>query len=233
MMKKTAIMQPYFFPYIGYWQMMNAVDDFVVYDDVNYIKNGWVNRNNILLNSQKHLVTVPLSGASPFLLINQIKVCQDKKREKLLKTIEQAYKKAPFFSEVFPIVFNTVMYPSEFIVDALYFSIKEISSFLEMKTNLILSSTLAKKNELKGKDKVINVCQLLNTDVYINAIGGLKLYDKNDFKQNNIDLYFIKTNDISYPQFGKEFVSGLSIIDVLMFNSKLDVQKLLSEYTLI
>ena len=233
MMKKTAIMQPYFFPYIGYWQMMNAVDDFVVYDDVNYIKNGWVNRNNILLNSQKHLVTVPLSGASPFLLINQIKVCQDKKREKLLKTIEQAYKKAPFFSEIFPIVFNTVMYPSEFIVDALYFSIKEISSFLEMKTNLILSSTLAKKNELKGKDKVINVCQLLNTDVYINAIGGLKLYDKNDFKQNNIDLYFIKTNDISYPQFGKEFVSGLSIIDVLMFNSKLDVQKLLSEYTLI
>ena len=106
---KIGIMQPYFFPYLGYWQTLNAVDKYVIYDDVNYIKNGWINRNNILLNKQKHLITIPLDGASPFLLINQIKTTpRTNEKEKLLKTIEAAYKKAPYFDTVFPMIHDVI-----------------------------------------------------------------------------------------------------------------------------
>jgi hypothetical protein len=233
-MKKTAIMQPYFFPYIGYWQLINAVDEFWVYDDVNYIKGGWINRNNILLNSQKHMVTLPLDGASPFLPINQIKRVSNKKNnEKLIKKIEQAYKKAPYFNDIAPIIQETIFHPSDKIADAVYYSIQRVSEYLGIKTKFILSSSIKKDDNLKGKDKVIHICKFLNTTDYINAIGGLELYDKKSFAQEGIILHFLKTKDITYEQFGNEFVPWLSIIDILMFNDIKTVQGYLEDFTLI
>lgn len=144
-MKKTAIMQPYFFPYIGYWQLINAVDEFLIYDDVNYIKGGWINRNNILLNSQKHLITLPLEGSSSFVHINQIRTVDNKKNnEKLLKTIEQAYKKAPYFNDIAPIIQETIFHPSDKITDVIFYSIRRVSEYLGIKTKFILSSSLKK-----------------------------------------------------------------------------------------
>ena len=129
---KIGIMQPYFFPYLGYWQTLNAVDKYVIYDDVNYIKNGWINRNNILLNNQKHLLTIPLDGASPFLLINQIKTTpRENEKEKLLKTIEVAYKKAPYFDVVFPIIHDVIMEKSNLIINASLFT--KINTFYRKK----------------------------------------------------------------------------------------------------
>ncbi len=233
-MKKTAIMQPYFFPYIGYWQLINSVDEFLVYDDVNFIKNGWINRNNILINSQKHIFTMPLDGASPFLPINQIKCTSNmKNKEKLMKTIELAYKKAPFFNEVIPLIYDTIFFPSDKIADKNYYSIKRLSEYMGIKTKFRLSSTLDKNDSLKGQDKVIHVCKLLDTDIYINAIGGLSLYNKEEFARHNIELYFLKTHEIKYKQYKNEFVPNLSIIDVLMFNDLEIIKNYLNEYTLI
>lgn len=234
-MKKIAIMQPYFFPYIGYWQLINAVDEFLVYDDVNYIKGGWINRNNILLNSQKHLLTLPLSGASSYLPINQIGIIEDEKqKEKLIKTIEQAYKKAPYYDDVFPIIYETIFHPSQNVAKAIYHSIQLITKYLNINTKITLSSSLEKNNNLKGQDKVIHVCKLLNTTTYVNAIGGLELYDKPSFAKEGMELLFLKTKEIKYNQLGGEgFIPMLSMVDVLMFNDVKTVQNFLDEYTLI
>ncbi|MDE6250949.1 MAG: WbqC family protein [Alphaproteobacteria bacterium] len=230
---KIGIMQPYFFPYLGYWQTLNAVDKYVIYDDVNYIKNGWINRNNILLNGQKHMLTIPLDGASPFLPINQVKITsRDKDKEKLLKTVEQAYKKAPYFNDVFPIVCDVVMEDTCLITNALIKQFKLVCKYLDIKTELIVSSTLQKDNALKAQDKVIHICKLLGGTHYINAIGGQELYSFEDFKKNDLVLSFLQTQFTPYKQFKNEFMPGLSMIDILMFNDIAHIKDMLNQYKL-
>lgn len=227
---KVGIMQPYFFPYIGYWQLLNAVDKYVVYDDVNYIKNGWINRNRILINGQPHWFTLPLDKASPFNLINEINISSENKvKENMLKTLHMAYHKAPFFNEVFPLVEKTIFYSLN-LSESLFFSIQEITKYLGIRTELILSSTLNKDNTLKGKNKVLSICKLLNADVYLNAIGGQDLYDKQEFQEHNLKLEFLQTDKVIYKQLKNQFVPNLSIIDVLMFNSAEQVKQMLNQY---
>lgn len=227
---KVGIMQPYFFPYIGYWQLLNAVDKYVVYDDVNYIKNGWINRNRILINGQPHWFTLPLDKASPFNLINEINISSENKvKENMLKTLHMAYHKAPFFNEVFPLVEKTIFYSLN-LSESLFFSIQEITKYLGIRTELILSSTLNKDNTLKGKNKVLSICKLLNADVYLNAIGGQDLYDKQEFQEHDLKLEFLQTDKVIYKQLKNQFVPNLSIIDVLMFNSVEQVNNLLNLY---
>lgn len=227
---KVGIMQPYFFPYIGYWQLLNAVDKYVVYDDVNYIKNGWINRNRILINGQPHWFTLPLDKASPFNLINEINISSENKvKENMLKTLHMAYHKAPFFNEVFPLVEKTIFYSLN-LSESLFFSIQEITKYLGIRTELILSSTLNKDNTLKGKNKVLSICKLLNADVYLNAIGGQDLYDKQEFQEHDLKLEFLQTDKVIYKQLKNQFVPNLSIIDVLMFNSAEQVNNLLNLY---
>lgn len=234
MTKKIAIMQPYFFPYIGYWQLMNAVDEYVIYDDVNYIKNGWINRNNILLNGNKYLITLPLDKASPFQLINQVRITSnDNFKHKMLRTIEQAYKKAPYFDKIFPIIQTVIMEESCLISQALTKQFNLVNNYLGIKTKLLISSELKKDNELKSQDKVIHICKLLKGTNYINAIGGQELYSKEIFEKEGIKLNFIKTNEIIYPQFKNDFIPNLSIIDLMMFNSKEAIREMLDRYELL
>ncbi|MCM8813875.1 MAG: WbqC family protein, partial [Candidatus Omnitrophica bacterium] len=96
---KLGIMQPYIFPYLGYFQLIGAVDKYVIYDDVNYIRSGWINRNYIIVNRRQYLFTICIDHASPFKLINELTIKDD--FVKLSKTIELAYKKAPYFTEAF------------------------------------------------------------------------------------------------------------------------------------
>ena len=228
---KIGIMQPYFFPYMGYWQLINAVDKYVIYDDVNFIKNGWINRNNILLNGKKYLVTLPLDGASSFLLINQIRTTsKTKDKEKVLKTIVQSYKKAPYFENVISIVENTIMNESKFICDALIYSIKSVINYLDIKTEILISSELDKDNSLSSEDKVIHICKLLNGNNYLNAIGGQELYNKSNFEKQNLQLSFLKMNQQNYKQLSNDFVPNLSMIDVLMFNSPSSIREMLNDY---
>lgn len=226
-----GIMQPYFMPYIGYWQLMAAVDTYVVYDDVNYIKGGWVARNNILLNGQKHMFTITLNGASPNKLFNEITIKDDFK--KFSRLIESAYRKAPYYVEVSALLDKIYNYEDKSLGAFMMNSFQVVLDYLEIDTKLVLSSTIAKDNSLRGKDKVKHICHLLGADTYYNAIGGQELYDKNDFNADGIDLYFVQTNLTPYAQLGNEFVPGLSIIDVLMFNSVVTIKNLLKEYSLV
>lgn len=228
---KLGIMQPYFFPYIGYWQLLNYVDTYVVYDDVNYIKGGWINRNFILANGKKSLLTLQLKKASPNKLINEIEIGDN--FNKKLKTISQAYSKAPFFDSIFPIIESLFMSSESNLAFFLFESIKKISEYLEIKTSILLSSSLQKDNSLSGQDKIVNICQKLEADTYVNAIGGQDLYSKNIFLENNIKLDFLKSNSIEYPQFNNEFIANLSMIDVLMFNSPSQIKEYLSRFELV
>ena len=217
---KVAIMQPYFFPYIGYWQLIRAVDKYVVYDDVSYIKGGWINRNNILLNGKRHLITLPLDNPSSFRNINEIYITSNKRvREKLLRTIESAYKKAPFFDVIYPMIADLIL--NAMTISELNFnSILKICDYLGIATEIILSSYLNKDNSLKGQAKVIHISKILGANTYINAIGGKKLYSFKAFKEVGLDLQFLEMGDICYKQYDNEFVQGLSVIDALMFNDK-------------
>ena len=226
-----GIMQPYFMPYIGYWQLMAAVDTYVVYDDVNYIKGGWVARNNILLNGQKHMFTITLNGASPNKLFNEITIKDDFK--KFSRLIESAYRKAPYYAEVCALLDKIYNYEDKSLGAFMLNSFQVVLDYLEIDTKLILSSTLEKDNSLRGKDKVKHICHLLGADTYYNAIGGQELYDKNDFKADGIDLYFVQTNLTPYVQLGNEFVPGLSMIDILMYNSPTELKQLLTNYKLV
>lgn len=226
-----GIMQPYFMPYIGYWQLMAAVDTYVVYDDVNYIKGGWVARNNILLNGQKHMFTITLNGASPNKLFNEITIKDDFK--KFSRLIESAYRKAPYYADVSALLNKIYNYGDKSLGTFMMNSFQVVLDYLEIDTKLILSSTIEKDNSLRGKDKVKHICHLLGADTYYNAIGGQELYDKNDFRVDGINLQFVQTNLTPYAQLGNEFVPGLSLIDILMFNSPMETKKMLNAYTLL
>lgn len=227
-------MQPYFFPYIGYWQLINAVDQYVIYDDVNYIKGGWINRNRVLINGEAKYLNLQLDQASPNKKINEINISTNEvAHRKLLNTLQMSYSKAPYFDECFTLVKEIMDYDDVNLGRFLENSIRNVCEYLGMTTNIILSSEVIKNNELKGEDKVLEICKALNADTYYNAIGGQELYSKERFKSWGISLSFLKTNRIEYPQFRNEFLSNLSIIDVMMFNSKEEIKRMLEEYELV
>ncbi|GAB3994800.1 WbqC family protein [Spirosoma daeguense] len=231
-----AIMQPYFLPYIGYMQLMKAVDTFVLYDDVAFINRGWINRNRLLINGQEYLFTVPLKDASQNKRINEVHIADDPKwRSKLLKTIEQGYRKAPFYQTVMPLTENIVNFTTDSIADLIHFSLVELNQYLGLTTQLIKSSTVYENDDLKAQERILDICRQTGATQYINPIGGTELYDKPTFAQADIQLNFIKSTKVEYAQFSKtnEFVPWLSIIDILMFNDVAAIQTLLDQYELV
>jgi WbqC-like protein family len=233
-MKKLGIMQPYLFPYIGYFQLINAVDKFVVYDDVSFIKQGWINRNNILVNGRPFLFTIPVKNISSYSLIHEVEVSYDIEwRSKLLKTIQESYRKAPYFKNAFQIIENTFDTKEQYISKLATKSILEIAKYLEIETELQESSASYQNNKLRSQSRVIDICKKELTSHYINPIGGNELYCKDAFKYHDLQLNFIKTCPLKYNQFKSNFVGNLSIIDVLMFNSPSEVIMMLQEYELL
>lgn len=227
-------MQPYFLPYIGYWQMLFAVDQFVILDDVNFIKRGYINRNNILINNNKHLFSLPMNKVSQNKLIKDSFFKIDNRYIfTFKKMIELAYKKSPNFSEVGNVLDKIIEYHDLNVVQFILNSFIKISEYLELSPRIIISSEITKDNKLTGQDRIIEINKALGTDIYINAIGGQELYSKSVFESQGISLKFIKKNDIKYNQNSKVFVDNLSIIDVLMYNSKEKVRKFLRCFTLV
>jgi len=228
---KLGIMQPYFLPYIGYWQLLNAVDIYVIYDDVAYIKQGWINRNRMLLNGKEFLFSLSLADASSFKNINQIEIIDG--NSKLLKTVEHAYAKAPYFKQIFPLMSCIVHHENRNLAEYVTYSIRAVADYLKIRTRLVMSSEIDKDNSLKGQEKVQNICERLNASHYYNAVGGRELYSKDFFSKKNITLQFLKTNPINYKQFRNDFVPWLSILDVMMFNSVEEIQEMLNQYELL
>jgi len=233
-MKKVGIMQPYFVPYIGYWQLINAVDVYVVFDDVNYIKRGWINRNRILVGKEPQYINLQMSAVSQNKFINEIELLNDNEYvEKLFRTVELNYKKAPFFRETMDLLTKIFSSKESNLARFLFEQISIICSYLDIETKLIMSSQMEKNNDLKGEEKILDICQRLGAEEYYNAIGGQQLYSKENFDKKDITLKFLETERIEYKQFGTSFFENLSIIDVIMFNDVGQIKKMLTCYKLI
>jgi hypothetical protein len=232
---KLAIMQPYFFPYIGYFQLINSVDKFIIYDNIQYTKKGWINRNRILVNKKDQLITLPVRKDSDYLNIVERELSESwgKDKNKMLNVIKSSYNKAPYFQETFELISKYLNDSEVNLFKFIYNGIILINDYLEIKTPIVISSTINIDHTLKSQDKVLSLCKKQNSNIYINSIGGIELYNKETFKKNNIELNFIKSNPIQYTQFNNEFVPWLSIIDVMMFNSREQIKEYLNNYTLI
>jgi hypothetical protein len=217
-MKRLAIMQPYFFPYIGYFQLIQAVDQFVVYDNIKYTKKGWINRNRMLQNGKDVMFSLPLKDASDSLDIYERELAADFKRDKLLNQIMGAYRLAPHFAQTFPLIEQIVRHEDPNLFRFLRHSIEKLCAHLCLTTQIRNSSGIAIDHGLKGQDKVLALCKAVSANTYVNAIGGRGLYSKEAFLESGIELKFTQPKSFEYPQFGDAFVPWLSIIDVMMFN---------------
>jgi len=232
---KIAIMQPYVFPYVGYFQLIQAVDTFVFYDDVNFIKKGWIHRNNILINNTSYLFTIPCKEISQNKLIKNIKLNFDiDERIKFLKRINLSYRKASNFCEFYPLLEEFIINDkSEYISQLACNSIKFICDYLGLKKKFEFSSICYSNSiGMEKQERLINIAQSLNANTYINASGGISLYDKKCFFNEDLDLKFLFSSDIKYQQYNSSFVPWLSIIDVVMFNSVKKTNELLNQYIL-
>jgi hypothetical protein len=233
---KLAIMQPYFLPYIGYFQLINAADKFVIYDNIKFTKMGWINRNRILVNGQDAYITLPIERDSDDLDVRERSLAErwPSERKTMLNRITGAYRKAPNFKFIYPLIEECILFDEKNLFKFIFHSLILVNEYLQIRTPVIVSSTTLIDHELRAEKKVKAICKAMNATEYLNPIGGFDLYQKDDFRREGIELYFIKSGDIIYKQFDHPFVPQLSIIDVMMFNSKDEIRKYLtSSYTLI
>lgn len=215
---RLAIMQPYFMPYIGYFHLIAAVDQFIVYDNIKYTKKGWINRNRMLRNGKGVMFSLPLKSDSNSLDVCERELAADFSRDKLLNQFKGAYRRAPYFEQTFPLVEQVVRHENTNLFRYLHHSIVKTCEHLGITTEIRMASDIAINHALKSQDKVIALCKAIGASTYVNTIGGMELYSKEAFRVQGIEFKFIKSELFEYPQFGAEFAPWLSIIDVMMFN---------------
>jgi hypothetical protein len=230
-------MQPYVFPYIGYFHLIEASDKIVFYDDVTYIKGGWINRNRILIHGKDGLFTIPLSKASSFKEIKDTELHPKLYpfwRKKFLNTIEQNYSKAPYYKDVYRLITNLLNQNHKYISDLAINSITDVYSFLQKDLNWTKSSICSTETKGVNKaDRIIQITKDLGYTKYINTIGGQELYNKDYFKSHGVQLNFIQSRNCEYKQFNGDFIPWLSIIDILMFNDKKTIKEQFSAFDIV
>ncbi len=230
-MTTLAVMQPYFLPYIGYWQLMRAVDRFVVYDDVNYIKGGWINRNRILVQGAPAFITVPLVESSPNKRIHALEMQPAVWRDKLVRTVAQNYANAACFDEVFPVVEGLIRLDENNLAAYLTQQLQVLARFMGIATEIVVCSRRGYDNaQLAGQERVIDMCQQERADVYINAQGGQSLYGAQAFAVAGIRLRFLAMRPVSYRQKRPDFIPYLSILDALMAVGAAGIQEHLDAF---
>jgi hypothetical protein len=233
----VGVMQPYLFPYLGYFQLINAVNHFVFYDDVNFIKGGWINRNRISIAETPTFFTVPLNSASSFKKINQTGINQkhfERWKTKFLRTLCQSYKKAPHFKQVYPLVENIFLPEYNSISDLAIASVKATSSYLNLSTGWYTSSgSFSESSEHNRVDRLIYITKSLNSKNYVNLIGGKALYNKSAFLDKEIALNFLEPTIEPYRAGRAIREPGLSIIDEMMWNSKDQLKERLQNYKIV
>jgi hypothetical protein len=228
---RLAVMQPYLFPYLGYFQLIHSVDRFVLFDDVNFIKRGWINRNRILLGGKEYRFTVPLEDASQNRLINQTLTISDGKwKSDLLKTLERAYRHAPHFDSAFPVIEASVSYDDRNIARFIGHSLALITRHIGIGAEFVPTSSGYGNIHLRGQDRIIDICVKEGAKFYHNAVGGRELYNSLAFASAGLELRFISSRLRDYPHQSATFVPGLSIIDVLMWNELSHVRAMVSDY---
>ena len=215
---KIAIMQPYLLPYIGYFQLVAASDLFVIYDNIQYTKKGWINRNRLLIKGTDKVFTLPLQRASDYLEVRDRYIAPEFNRSKVLNQFKGGYVNAPFFRETFTLLEEVFNCKEQNLFDFIRHALALTLGQLGITTKVITSSEVKAEHQATGEDRVLSICKSLGATSYLNPSGGRALYDKKRFSELGIDLRFLETMPFEYAQFSEPFVPNLSIIDVMMFN---------------
>lgn len=219
--RQLAIMQPYLFPYVGYFQLLSAVDRFVFYDDVNYIKGGWINRNRLMLAGRVTWFTFPLRGASVHKAINEIHVQRDGVwARKLLKSVRESYGAAPCFEQAFTLLEDVVLSDESSLSVLARQSVMAVAHYLGLGAEFAISTGRYGNEHLRGPDRVLDICRQERASEYHNLPGGEALYSADKFLSAGIELKIMRPTLTEYPQKELPFAPGLSILDLLMFNDR-------------
>ena len=226
--RKVAVMQPYFLPYIGYFQLVAAVDVFVVYDNIKYTKKGWINRNRLLAGGIDQTFTLPLRAGSDAEHVRGRFLADDFRPRKLLDQFRGAYRSAPEFDRIYPLLERIILYPDRNLFSFIRHALEAVCAELDVRTEIRVSSSVGIDHELRHQDKVLALCAAMGATTYVNAIGGTELYASEDFAAQGVELRFIRPRPMEYAQFGQPFVPWLSIVDVMMFNSPDRVRELVA-----
>lgn len=216
---RIAIMQPYFFPYLGYFQLLKAVDLFLALDDVFFIKKGWIHRNRMCFNGKIHLFSIPLKDVSQFRTINETHISMrefQRWKRKFLASLVAFYKKQSFFEEGMDLVEQTLAQPGNSIADLAVMSLCICCRALGIPTPLHRSSAAGGASGLRRETRLIELCHQHNADKYLNPPGGEELYTAAMFAPHGIRLEFLHPMLSSYPVKGRNWISGLSILDAVM-----------------
>jgi hypothetical protein len=224
----VGIMQPYFFPYIGYFQLIAHCDVFVLHDDVQYIKGGWINRNRILINHKAEWITLPVLRAAHYRTIKDRYYSSDPKaRTRLLRRIAGAYRTAPCFGQAYSLIEKVMGFGDTNVAAFNANLIQRVTAHLKLRTPTVLSSTLTKDDGLAGEDRVIDICRCLGATHYVNLIGGRGLYRTEAFARAGIELKFLESTELRTPH-----RSGLrlSIVDDLMHRGEEALADALNAY---
>ena len=234
----VAVMQPYIFPNISYMSLVHASDTMVFYDDVNFVKRGWINRNQIIINRAVYKFTVPLKKSSQNLAINEIEIVDLKKfRDKFIMQLEMSYKNAPYKQETLTYIDEVLGYKGSLISELASNSIEKFFSFMNIEKRFLRSSkNFACSKGLEKTKRLISITKELKSKNYVNAIGGISLYKKDEFLNEDVSLKFLKSNFINYRHCNSDksvFFEGLSIIDLMMNLSKDELNNYLNSYNLI
>jgi hypothetical protein len=233
--KKLGAMQPYFFPYLGYFQLIKAVNVFVVLNRVQYTKRGWINRNYLLDDHQRpkrFTLSIQKGGQKEAIQARKI-VPGPKNKDKILNALRQAYRKAPQYDQVMPGLAEAIG-REEIRLDRYLFScIQFVCRYLGLSTRIVLESDVAYPAVEGRANRLIALSSFFQAGEYVNPMGGKGLYSPEEFEEQGLRLTFLQSKPVGYAQFSSPFVPNLSIIDVLMFNSRDQVSWLLDQYDLL
>ncbi|MDH0121493.1 MAG: WbqC family protein [Pseudomonas stutzeri] len=235
MLRTVSMMQPYLFPYLGYFQLIALSDVFVLGDDLQYVKGSWMNRNRVLVNGQPKLITFPLRKGHQTEQIRERWLCDDfdREAEALMKMLERCYAKAPQRDTVLPLVRSILAYPERNLALFTENALRRICAYMDIRTPIYRGSSLALPAKMDMQDRVIQIVHRMDGELYLNPIGGIELYCPARFRADGLLLRFLRMDDLTYPQFKHPFVPSLSIIDVLMFNSREQLKDLLLRFSVV
>lgn len=228
----AAIHQPYFVPYIGYWQLIKSADVFAIADNYNYMKKSWINRNRVLDGNDVRYFNIPVDHVSQnrYICDHLIKPID---KDLKIKQLSSFYRHAPHRDEGLALMDEMLSFEGENLADFLFESIRMVCEYLQIDTRIIRTTDFDQDPSLRFADRVYDYCHQMGADTYHNAIGGMELYSFEEFAAHGLKLAFVESIPMAYPQSSESFEFGLSIIDVIMQNSVEDIQPLLQSYRLI
>lgn len=214
---RVGIMQPYLLPYLGYFQLIEHCHRFVIYDDIQYTKRGWINRNRILHHGLPKTFTVPLKRASDYLDVRERSISDEYSPAALMRVFEQSYRRAPMWDALRDTLETIVAFSSRNLFEFIFNSIEQVCATTDITTELVVSSSLGIDRSLRGQDRVLATCQELGATEYVNPVRGVGLYDPATFRRHGIELRALTSRQSPYRQFDLPFVEALSIVDAMAF----------------